>query len=154
VDFFSVIAWVLVIVIAVTVIWPLNIPLMALAWKVRQGTQKLDLEPSEFWWRCTFAALGLAALTLLVLGLSYGLIVEVELDKVARGPVHLVLLSIFLVAGTFYLFWMLALEDFFQALTVIFIYLLLPGLPLVLLGWLFGVGKVLSDYVPWLLPAG
>jgi hypothetical protein len=46
------------------------------------------------------------------------------------------------------------LEDFFQALTVIFVYLLLPGLPLVLLGWLFGIGKVLSDYAPWLLPAG
>jgi hypothetical protein len=153
VDFFSFVAWMLVTVVVVTALWPLNIPLLALAAKVRQGTQKLDYEVAEFWWRCTFGALGLAVLTLILLGLCYGLIVEMEFGQQAqaKGIIQLVLLAIYLPLAVLYLFWMLALEDMVQALSVFLLYVGLPGLPLLLLGWLFGLWTWLAANAPWLL---
>jgi hypothetical protein len=150
VDVFGLVAWILVILVAVTVIWPLNVPLLALACKVRQGTQPLGYEPREFWLRCTFGALGLAVLTLLLLGLTYGLIEEAEL-KPAAGVVHLVLLLIYVVAAIAYLFWMLALEDMLEALSVFLLYVFLPGVPLFLVGWLVGAGGWISDNAHWML---
>jgi hypothetical protein len=150
VDVFGLVAWILVVLVAVTVIWPLNVPLLALACKVRQGTQPLGYEPREFWVRCTFGALGLFVMTLLLLGLTYGLIEEAEL-KPAAGVVHLVLLLIYLVAAVAYLFWMLALEDMLEALSVFLLYVFLPGVPLFLIGWLVGAGGWISDNVHWML---
>jgi hypothetical protein len=153
VDFFSFVAWMLVIVVGVTAIWPLNIPLLALAVKVRQGTQKLDYEVGEFWWRCTFGALGLAVFTLILLGLCYGLVVEMEFGQQAqaKGTIQLVLLAIYVPVAVLYLFWILALEDMLQALSVFLLYVGLPGLPLLLLGWLIGLWSWLSANAPWLM---
>jgi hypothetical protein len=153
VDFFSFVAWVLVTVVAVTAVWPLNIPLLALAAKVRQGTQKLDYEAGEFWWRCTFGALGLAVFTLILLGLCYGLIVEMEFGQRAqvKGIIQLVLLAIYVPVAVLYLFWIFALEDLLQALSVFLLYVGLPGLPVLLLGWLFGLWTWLAANAPWLM---
>jgi hypothetical protein len=153
VDLFGLIAWIGVVLVAVTVIWPLNVPLLALACKVRQGTQPVGYEPREFWLRCTFGALGLAVMTLLLVGLTYGLIVEAELDQKsgANGVVHVVLLLIYVVAAMAYLFWMLALEDMLQALSVFLLYVFLPGVPLFLVGWLAGAGGWISENAPWML---
>jgi hypothetical protein len=155
VDFFSFVAWVLVTIVAVTAIWPLNIPLLALAVKVRLGTQKLDYEVSEFWWRSTFGALGLLVLTLILLGLCYGLIVEMEFGQQAqaKGIIQLVLLAIYVPVAVLYLFWMLALEDMLQAVSVFLLYVGLPGLPLLLVGWLFGLWTWLAANAPWLTPS-
>ena len=48
-------------------------------------------------------------------------------------------------------FWMLALEDMVQALSVFLLYVGLPGLPLLLIGWLFGLWTWLAANAPWLL---
>jgi hypothetical protein len=132
--FFS---WVLVTIVGVTVLWPLNIPLAALAYKIRQGSQPIPLEPAPFWWRSAFAALGLAVLSLAVVGLAYLLIKGADLPA---NAVHLVLLLVYLPIGVWYLLWMFALEDFFQALGVFVLYIAVPGLPFFLLhrlihGW-------------------
>jgi hypothetical protein len=155
VDFFTFVAWVVVTLVAVTAIWPLNIFLLALAVKVRLGTQKLDYAVAEFWWRCTFGALGLAVLTLILLGLSYGLIVELEFGQQAqaKGIIQLVLLAIYIPLAVLYLFWMLALEDMLQALAVFLLYIGLPGLPLLVIGWLFGLWTWLAANAPWLTPS-
>jgi hypothetical protein len=150
VDLFALVAWILVVLVLVTLVWPLNVPLLAAACKVRQGTQPLGYEPREFWVRCTFGALGLFGMTLLLLGLTYGLIEEAELKSVA-GVVHLVLLLIYSVAAVGYLFWMLALEDMLQALAVFLLYVFLPGVPLFLVGWLLGLGERVRETAPWLL---
>ena len=55
--FFS---WALVTIGAVTLIWPVNVPLAALAYKIRNGSGPNPLADEGFWWRSTFAALGLA----------------------------------------------------------------------------------------------
>jgi hypothetical protein len=149
VDLFTFVAWIAVVISAVTVIWPLNIPLLALAIKVRRGAEPTGYETGELWWRCTFGSLGLAVMTLILLGLTYGIIVEAEFA--ARGPVHLVLILLYVTAAIPYLFWMLALEDMLQAASVFLLYVFLPGLPLFLLGWLLGWGGAVTEWAPWLL---
>jgi hypothetical protein len=153
VDLFSFVAWLLLTVVVVTIAWPLNIPLLALAVKVRRGQQPTGYEtPAELWWRCTFGALGLAVLALIIAGLSYGLIVEMEMTQ-ARGPVHLVLLLVFFAAAVPYLFWMLGLDDMVEAAGICMLYVFLPGLPLLALGWLLGLGPRVGPLLaPWLAP--
>ena len=151
-DLFSFTAWMLLTVVVVTIVWPLNNPLMALAIKVRRANQPIGYEPAELWWRCTFGALGLAVLALIVCGLSYGLIEEMEM-KAVQGPVHLVLLLIFIAAGIPYLFWMLGLDDMVEAAGIYVLYVFLPGLPLFALGWLLGLGDRVGPVLgPWLAP--
>ena len=150
-DLFSFVGWLLVTVVVVTIIWPLNIPLLALAIKVRRAQQPLGYEPSELWWRCTFGALGLAVLALIAAGLSYGLIYEMEMQTV-QGPVQLVLLVLFVAAGIPYLFWVLGLDDMVEAAGIFVLYVFLPGLPLFGLGWLLSLGARLGPWLPGLAP--
>jgi hypothetical protein len=152
VDLFSFVAWLLVTVVVVTILWPLNIPLLALAIKVRRGQAPIGYDtPTELWWRCTFGALGLAVFALIVVGLSYGLIYEMEMQA-AQGPVHLVLLLVFIAAGIPYLFWVLGLEDMVEAAGIFVLYVFLPGLPLFGLGWLLGLGGRVAPWLPGLAP--
>jgi hypothetical protein len=152
VDLFTFAAWLLLAVVAVTIVWPLNIPLMALAIKVRRGTQPIGYEPGELWWRCALGSLGLAVLALIVVGLCYGLIVEMELTQ-AAGPVQLGLLVVYFAAGVPFLFWALGLDDWVEATGIFFLYVFLPGLPLFGLGWLLALGDRVAPMVPWLAPA-
>lgn len=147
-DLFSLVSWSLVTIAVVTLIWPVNILLMALACKVRQGTQPIPLEGGELAWRCTFATLGLAGFTLVLLGLVYFL---VEVAEMPPGPVQLAVLMLYVPAGVGFLFWILALEDLLQALSVFLLYMLLPGLPLLLIGHLTHSWDSLRQAAPWLL---
>lgn len=151
-DLFSFVAWLLLTMVVVTIAWPLNVPLLALAIKVRRAQQPLGYETAELWWRSTFGALGLAVLALIVVGLSYGLVVEMEMSA-ARGPVHLVLLLVFIAAAVPYLFWVLGLDEMVEAAGIFVLYVFLPGLPLFLLGWLLGLGGRVAPLAPWLAPA-
>jgi hypothetical protein len=143
-----VVSWAVAVVAAVTLLWPLNVPLAALAYKVRNGPGPLGLEEG-FWWRSTFAALGLAGMTLVLLGLAYLL---VGAAKMPPGVIHLVLLLSYIAAAGWYLFWIFALEDIGQGLSVFLIYVLLAGLPLLVLGRWFGWWARLAAAWPWLLP--
>src|SRR5262245_32900724 len=111
VTFYGFFSWCLTVLAVVTLVWPLNIPLMALAYKVRQGGQKIDMEDREFWTRSTFAALGLTALSLVTLGIAYLLIAGAELPA---GQMHLVLLLAYLPLAVWFLFWIYAMEDLLQ----------------------------------------
>ncbi len=144
---FGFFSWALVTVLAVTLLWPLNVPVAALAYKVRLGPQPVPLESREFWIRSTFAALGLAVLGLVLLGLTYVLVEAAELPP---GPTQLLLVACYLPAAVWFVFWIFALEDLLQALGVFMLYVLLAGLPLLLLGRLFGVWARLHAAAPWL----
>ena len=150
-DLFTFAAWILLTVVVVALAWPLNIPLLALAIKVRRGTQPIGYEPAELWWRCTFGSLGVAVLALIVVGLSYGLIQEMDLAQ-AAGAVHLILLGVFFAAGIPYLFWMLGLDDMVEAAGIFVLYVFLPGLPLFGLGWLLSLGATVAPWLPGLAP--
>jgi hypothetical protein len=149
VDLFGFVSWCLAVIAVVTLAWPVNGALMALAFKVRQGTTPITMEPSEFWWRCIFAALGVAICTLILIGLNYVLVPVILLP---RGMVQVVLLLAYVPAAIGFLFWMLALEDMLQAASVFLLYILLPGLPLLLIGRLTGLWEFVRQTAPWLLP--
>lgn len=148
-DLFLFLSWCLTIVVVVTAIWPVNTLLLALAYKVRHGSKPLPIAPGEFWLRCLFGALGLALLTGLFLGMIYFCTLKVEMPI---GPVHMVFLMAYLLAGIGYLLWILALEDLVQALSVLFLYIALPGLPLLLVGRFTGLWLALREAAPWLSP--
>src|SRR5262249_55561782 len=131
-DIYRFVSWCLVTISLVTLIWPVNIPLLALAYRVRQGQQPVDMEAGEFWWRCSFGTLGLAGISLVLLGLNYCL---VQMTGLPIGPVQLTLLLGYLPAAIGFLLWILALEDMLQAASVFFLYILLPGSLLLLAGW-------------------
>jgi hypothetical protein len=145
--FFS---WALAVVGLVTLLWPLNVPLLALAYKVRQGGKKIDMEPREFWGRSLFGALGLAVLFLLLLGLAYVLVEGAELPA---PQVLFFLLLLYLPVAAFYLFWMYALEDFLQGFSVFALYVLLPTLPILLAGRFTGLWRVVRGLIPWIIPS-
>ncbi|HXG11679.1 MAG TPA: hypothetical protein VNK04_18130 [Gemmataceae bacterium] len=126
------------LIVVTTLFWPLTIPLAALAYKVRLGQQPIPMEPGPFWIRSTFASLGLAVLSGVMVGLYFLL---VRLMELPAGPVEVVLLLAYIPAAVWYLFWMFALDDMIEALGIFLIYVLLPGLPLLLLAWVTGLWK-------------
>ena len=111
-DLYGFVSWSLVIVAAVTLIWPVNIPLVALAYRVHLGRQPSLMETRELWLRSTLGALGLCGLSLVMIGLIY---VGVEIAQVTAGPVQLTLFVAYLAAAVGFLFWVLALEDMVKA---------------------------------------
>lgn len=147
------VGWIVITVAAIGILWPLTIPLMALAYKVRLGPQKIPLETNEFWLRSTFAALAVALLTVVFLLLCYALIVGAELSE-AKGGVELLLLTGYLPAAVFLVTWMYAMEDLLDGLSQFALFLLLPGLPLFLIGWVFKLGPKIAGWkaVSWLVP--
>jgi hypothetical protein len=150
VDVFGFVSWSVTIIVAVTLALPVNILLMALAFKIRHGGKPIDMEGREFWTRCTLASLGLAGMSLVLLGLTYLLVQSVEMPQ---GPVQTTLLVAYVAAAVGYLFWVLALEDMVQALGAFLLYILLPGFPLLLIGRLTHLWDAVKRLAPWLLQA-
>jgi len=148
VDLFAFIGWTLAVLCLVTVAWPVNVPLMALAYKVRLGSQPLDVDGWELWTRSALASLGPAGMSLVLLGLAYLLVHVAELPQ---GPTVLVLLLLYLPAAVFYVSWCWGLDEFVDGLGLFLIYVLLPGLPLLLIGWLAGFWRTVAVNAPWLL---
>ena len=147
-DLYRFVSWCLTIAAIVTLAWPINIPLLALAYKVRQGRQPIDMEAGEFWWRCSFGALGLAGISLVLLGLNYSLVRLIELPA---GPVQLTLLLAYLPAAIGFVLWMMGLDDVLQAMSIFFLYVLLPGVPLLGVGWIIRVWESIQQNFGWLL---
>jgi hypothetical protein len=139
----------LAVIATVTIVWPINIPLAALAYKVRLGQAAIPFEPRAFWGRCTVAALGLAGMSLILVGLDYVLIKYAELPP---GPVHLVLFIAYVPVAVWYLFVLFALEDLLQGLGVFVLYVFLPGLPLLLIDQVFGFWRPLEPALACLPP--
>src|SRR5262249_35014822 len=95
-----------------------------------------------------FAALALFGLSLVTVGAAYLLVGQAELPA---GPVHLLLLLAYLPAGVALVFWLFALDDVLQALSIFGIYVLLPGSVLLVLAWFFKWFAKVQDQAPWLL---
>ncbi len=147
-DLFAFVGWLVAVLCLVTVAWPLNVPLMALAYKVRRGSEPLDVEGSELWTRSALASVGPAGLSLVLLLLAYALVQGAGLP---RGATLIVLLLAYLPAAVAYVTWCWGYDEFVDGLGLFLIYVLLPGLPLLLIGWLAGLGRTLAEKAPWLL---
>jgi hypothetical protein len=146
VEFYELFRWGLVLVVSVTVPFPVNVPLAALAYKVRLGPDPVPLDPGPFWLRSALAAFLLAALGLATTGADY-LLVRAD---VPAGVVHMALLLAVVPAGVWLLASAFELEDLLQGLSVFVIYVFLPGLPLLMLAVLFHWPLLLGD--TWLAP--
>jgi hypothetical protein len=149
VDVFAFVGWVVALLSAITLPWPANVPVMALAYRIRRGSESLDLEPYELWVRSTLAAAGLAGMTLALLILSYLLIQGAQLPA---GPILLVLILAYLPAAVPYICWTFAQDELVDGLGLFLLYVLIPGLPLFLIGWLVGLWSALAKLTPWMFP--
>jgi hypothetical protein len=124
VELFAFFRWVLVITVTTTLFWPLTVPLAALAYKVRLGPAPVPMATSAFWTRSAFAALGMAVLALLLAGLDALL----ALGGFPPGVVHFALLLLYVPLAAWFLTVLFALEDPLEGLSVLVIWIFLPGL--------------------------
>jgi hypothetical protein len=147
---FHFVSWCLAITVTVALLWPVNLLFMALAFKVRHGTRRMDMEPAELWWRSTLASLGLAIISLIFVGLNYVLVWVIEMPQ---GPMQTILLLCYLPAAIAFIWWSLALEDLLDGTGIFLLYVLLPGLPLLLAGRMFGLWRAIEQAAPWFLPS-
>ncbi len=127
-DLFEFMRWVLIISLSIN-FFPINIPLAAMAYKIRLGNAKLPMDTDVFWWRSTGVALGLFGLSLVTMVLDF-LAVSIDFPP---GLVHIVLFLLYLPAAVWYVFWMFALDDILEGFSLLMIYTWLPGLILALL---------------------
>lgn len=147
-DILAFLAWSLVIIHGVALFFPVNAALMALAFKVQGGPAPIPYETKEFWVRSAGAALALAVLSAVMIGLAYLLVGNAELPA---GPVHLLLLLVYVPLAVFLVFWLFALDDVIQALSIFAIYVFLPGSVLVILAWILKWFDKVRENMPWLL---
>jgi hypothetical protein len=132
-DFFNFFRWVLAAIVTATILWPINVPVAALAYKARHGPTPVPLETRDFWIRSTLAALGLALGSLVLVGLDRLLVA----GEFPAGIVHLVLFIGYAALAVWFVFWVFALEDLLQGLGVFALYITLSVLPILLINWLF-----------------
>jgi len=126
----------------VAILWPFNILLAALAYKIRLGPNKNPLKPKEYWVRSGAVATVVAAITLVALVLDYVLAEEMDFPA---GPVHLVVFMAYVPAAVWAIFVFFSLEDLMQALSVFVIYIYLPVLVLYVLNAIIGFWQPLVD---------
>jgi hypothetical protein len=132
----------------VAVLWPANVPVAALAYKMRNGPNAIPLPTREFWLRATLAALTIAVLLVVVVAIDYALTAEAELPA---GPVHVAMLVVLVPIGMWLMFICFALEDLMQAAGVLVIYLCFPALVLYLANLIVPFWEPLVDWAgDWL----
>jgi hypothetical protein len=132
-EFFEFFRQVLILVVIISLYWPFNVPLAALAYKVRNGAKPIPLATVPFWGRSLFAAVGMAVLSLSLMGFDKAL----TSAGIPVGMVHLLMCLFFLPLGSWWMFTVFALEDVWEGLSTLLLYVFLPGIVLVLLKLLF-----------------
>jgi hypothetical protein len=149
VDIYSFASWCFTLLVLVTIAWPVNTLFLALAVKIARGRSPLGMSVGELFWRSLGGSLGLAFASLVCLGIAYWLVASAE---VPAGIVHLGLIFLFVLAAIGYLLWILATDDLGLTLSIFLLYILVPGLPLLLAGRFFGLWTALRQSAPWILP--
>src|SRR3712207_5854391 len=130
--FWSALAW----TVTVAVLFLLNVPMAALAFRIWQGGKRADhMDTDEFWKRSALAALVVALLSFVFVFLDYVLWAWMELPA---GPVHLVVFVLYLSAVIWMMMLFFEIEDFFQGLSLALIYLYIPVFVLWVLNWPIG----------------
>jgi hypothetical protein len=129
-DIFALASWGLALLIAVSGVFPVSIPLLALSYKVRNGSAPIPLETDSFWYRSGFAALGLFLLAVVAVVLNYEFVSQMAFPT---GTAHLALLMVYVPAAVVYLFWMYAMDDMFEGLSLFVLHIVMWGLLLALL---------------------
>lgn len=134
--------------VTIAVIWPFNIPLAALAYKIRQGPNPVGMPKKELWLRSAGCSFVVMLVTLVMVAVDYVLAERVGFPA---GVIHVIVFMAYVsaAAGIFMVFF--AMEDFFQGLGMFVTYVYLPVLVLFLLNAMIGFWNPLLNYVgSWL----
>jgi hypothetical protein len=129
--------------ILVAALWPFNVPLAALAYKIHRGPRPLGIERAELWTRSTFAALCVALATLAMLLVDFVLI---RFAALPAGPIQLAGFLLYVPVAVWILFVFFALDDLLAGLGLFVIYVYLPAGVLFVLNWLMGVWDPLEQW--------
>ena len=135
-------------IVTIACLWPLNVPILAFAFRASCGPKPPAMETSEFWTRATVASLAFGLLTLgfVVIDslLAHGM-------GFPAGPVHLLILGSLLPVGMWLCFVMFALDDLGQGMTILVMYLMMPIFVLYPVNALFGLWDPLLAWpLEWL----
>jgi hypothetical protein len=145
--FHGALAW----IATVAILWPINIPMLALAYRIHNIPEQYAIEPEELWWpRATGGAFCIAILTVAAVALDY---VMVDWGEVPAGPAHLVVFMAWVPAATWILFIWFAYTDVFEGLSLLIIYLGIPIFVLIVLNAIFGFWNFLLAMAYQLLKA-
>jgi hypothetical protein len=115
---------------SVAALWPINVPLAALAYKIQNGPEPIKMPRKELWTRSAFGALAVALLTVVLLWFDYLL---AEGADFPAGPIHLIIFMAYIPAAVWLLFVFFACDDLLPGLGLFVIYLYLPVLVLYVL---------------------
>src|SRR5947209_697970 len=107
----------------IAVLWPVNAPMAALAFRIWRETKETDIEGSELWTRAFLAS---AALAVLVIGFVLLDWLLADMAEFPPGPIHLVIFAGFVALAAWLMQYLFSLEDYFQGLSLVVIYLFLP----------------------------
>lgn len=139
--FWGALAW----IATVACLWPVNVPVLALAYKIQQGTKPIDEDMrDELWYRATLGAFFLALATAGFIFLDY---LFLDYTEFPAGPIHLVVFMAYVPAGAFILFYFLGYSDLLDGLGLFVIYIGLPLALLVVVNAVLGVWNPLLNFV-------
>lgn len=128
--------------VTIAALWPVNIPLAVLAYRIHRGPQPIDLERNVLWIRATFASLCVALVTLAMVFVDYLLAYGAEFPA---GPIHLAVFLGYVPIATWIFFVFFALDDLLPALGLFTLYVYLPVLVLYVLNLVVGFWTPLVD---------
>jgi len=130
---------------SVACLFPVSIPLLYLAYRIREGGATVDdenrMENDELWKRSAIASAVLAAATLAFL---FADVVLAKWAEVSAGIVHFVLFLLYFPAAAFIVMVVFAYDDYFAGLSQLTIFLAVP------IAVLFVINALLGIWDPWL----
>jgi hypothetical protein len=133
---------------AIACLWPLNAPLLALAFKIQQGSKPLDMESDEYWTRSFVASAVLGGVTAAFIFVDY---ILADSAGFPAGMVHLVVYVCYVPTATWILTLFFALDDLLHGLSIFVLYLYLPTFVLFVLNWLLGLINPSLRFWDWVL---
>jgi hypothetical protein len=128
----AVLAW----TTTVAILCPLNMPMAALAFRIWRENRDTDIEGAELWQRAFLASAALAVLTVAFVAVDWALTDYAEFPP---GPIHLVIFIGFIALASWVMFYIFSLDDYFEGLSLVAIYLFIPVIVLFLLNGMLGL---------------
>lgn len=120
--------------VAIAALWPVNVPLAWASYRLWHGPKPIDEEmQEELWRRAAYGSLAICGAGWAFLLADY---VLANWASLPAGLVHLVILISLLALATWLVMLFFAMEDFFEALSFLLIYLYLPVFVLWVPNWL------------------
>jgi hypothetical protein len=128
----------------IAILFPVNIPMAALAYRIWRETKETDIEGSELWVRAAYASGSLAIMIVAFVALDWLLADKAEFPP---GPIHLTIIVGFVALAAYVMVYIFSLEDYFQGLSLVVVYLFLPLLVLFLVN--AGLGLISPSLRFW-----